>query len=205
MSAHNADGCSCGGGGEWNTNQKLFSDADSQELHRLLLEKSFQFGEFTLSSGKKSSYYFDGKQVTLHPQGALLTAKAVLEKVRGKGVQAVGGPTIGADPMVGALGVVCALEGVDLGLFIVRKDQKEHGRRLRIEGRKITPGEKVAVIDDVLTTGGSILTAVAAVREAGGEVVLAVVLVDRLEGGTETLEGQGIPVAPVFTVKDFGL
>ncbi|MEW6540271.1 MAG: orotate phosphoribosyltransferase [Bacillota bacterium] len=183
----------------------VLSGGDREALRQLLLTRSFQFGEFTLSSGKKSSYYFDGKQVTLHPQGALLTAKAVLEKVWGKHVQAVGGPTIGADPMVGALGVVCALEGVDLGLFIVRKDQKEHGKCSRIEGRKITPGEKVAVIDDVLTTGASILTAVEAVREAGGQAVLAVVLVDRLEGGTETLEGQGVPVAPVFTVRDFGL
>ncbi|MEW6458761.1 MAG: orotate phosphoribosyltransferase [Bacillota bacterium] len=183
----------------------VFTAGDREALKQLLLTRSFQFGEFILSSGKKSSYYFDGKQVTLHPRGALLTARAVLEKVRGRGVQAVGGPTIGADPMVGALGVVCALEGIDLGLFIVRKDQKQHGKRLRIEGRKIAPGEKVAVIDDVLTTGGSILTAVEAVREAGGEAVLAVVLVDRCEGGTETLEGQGIPVDPVFTVRDFGL
>lgn len=191
-----------GGGG---AGCPVLSGGDREALRQLLLTRSFQFGEFTLSSGKKSSYYFDGKQVTLHPRGALLTARAVLEKVWGRSVQAVGGPTIGADPMVGALGVVCALEGVDLGLFIVRKDQKEHGKRLRIEGRKIAPGEKVAVIDDVLTTGGSLLTAVEAVREAGGETVLAVVLVDRLEGGTETLEGHGIPVAPVFTVRDFGL
>ncbi len=183
----------------------IFTAGDRETLRRLLLTRSFQFGEFTLSSGKKSNYYFDGKQVTLHPQGALLVAKAVLEKVRGRGVQAVGGPTIGADPMVGALGVICALEGVDVGLFIVRKDQKQHGKRLRIEGQKLAPGARVAVIDDVLTTGGSILTAVEAVREAGGEAVLAVVLVDRCEGGTETLEGQDIPVDPVFTVKDFGL
>jgi len=183
----------------------VFTAGDRETLKQLLLTRSFQFGEFTLSSGKKSNYYFDGKQVTLHPRGALLTARAVLEKVRGTGVQAVGGPTIGADPMVGALGVVCALEGIDLGLFIVRKDQKQHGKRLRIEGRKIAPGERVAVIDDVLTTGGSILTAVEAVREAGGEVVLAVVLVDRCEGGTELLESKGISVDPMFTVKDFGL
>lgn len=193
------------GSGEGGAGRPVFTAADRETLRQLLLTRSFQFGEFTLSSGKKSSYYFDGKQVTLHPRGALLTARAVLEKLRGTGVQAVGGPTIGADPMVGALGVVCALEGIDLGLFIVRKDQKQHGKRLRIEGRKIVPGERVAVIDDVLTTGGSVLTAVEAVREAGAKAVLAVVLVDRLEGGTETLAARGIPVDSVFTVRDFGL
>jgi orotate phosphoribosyltransferase len=181
----------------------FFGEEDRAALYRLLLTRSFQFGEFVLSSGKKSSYYFDGKQVTLHPEGAYLVARAVLEKIRGKGVQALGGPIIGADPIVGSVAVVCALKRLDLGLFLVRKDAKQHGKRRRIEGPPLAPGTRVAVVDDVLTTGGSIFNAVEAVQEAGCKVVTAVVLVDRREGGTEFLKNMGIAVDPIFTIADF--
>lgn len=196
----------CSGGGDGDRGDRgFFSVEDRRALHQLLSTRSFQFGEFILSSGKKSSYYFDGKQVTLHSRGAYLVARAVLEKVKGKGkeVQAIGGPTIGADPIVGAVAVVCALERLDYEFFVVRKDAKRYGRKRQIEGTQLQPGMRVAVVDDVLTTGASMITAVEAVQAAGGEVVMAVVLVDRREGGAELLENKGVLVDPIFTIEDF--
>ncbi|MEW6274227.1 MAG: orotate phosphoribosyltransferase [Bacillota bacterium] len=174
-------------------------------LRDLLRERAFRFGKFVLTSGKESNYYFDGKQVTLHPEGAYLLAKIIIEKIRGGNIQAVGGPTIGADPIVGALAAVAHLEGLKIKLFIVRKATKEHGMKKLIEGPELSPGERVAIVEDVMTTGSSIMKAVDAVRETGCRVVKVIPLVDRLEGGTEKLRSLGIAVDPVFTIRDFGL
>jgi orotate phosphoribosyltransferase len=181
-------------------------DTESRErLRTLLLQNAFRFGNFVLTSGKESSYYFDGKQVTLHPEGAFLLAKAVLQKIKNENIQAVGGPTIGADPIVGAVAAVAFLEEIPLKLFIVRKAPKEHGTKKLIEGPPLLPGERVAIVEDVMTTGSSLIRAIDAVREAGCTVVKAIPLVDRLEGGTEKIASLGIAVDPVFTVRDFGL
>jgi len=181
------------------------TDDQRARLRNLLRERSFKFGKFVLTSGKESSYYFDGKQVTLHPEGAYLLAKIIIEKIRGDNIQAVGGPTIGADPIVGALAAVAYLEGLTIKLFIVRKAVKEHGMKKLIEGPALSPGERVAIVEDVMTTGSSLLKAVDAVRKAGGVAVKVIPLVDRLEGGTEKIQSLGIAVDPVFTIRDFGL
>jgi orotate phosphoribosyltransferase len=183
-------------------NNKL---SDFDKLHALLKERSFRFGEFILSSGKKSTYYFDGKQVTLSPQGAYLTAKVILEKIKRDHIQAAGGPTLGADPMVGALATVAFLNNFDLKVFIVRKSPKEHGTKKYIEGPELYPGERIAVVEDVMTTGSSIIKAIDVLQEIGCHVVKVIPLVDRLEGGTEKVRNMGIDVDPVFTIKDFGL
>lgn len=182
-----------------------FSIHDYRQLRELLLDQSFQFGDFVLSSGRRSNYYFDGKQVTLHAQGALLAAKAVMAKLGRFDIQAIGGPTLGADPMLGALSVIHALAGRSMDFFIVRKNPKPHGKRLLIEGRALSPGTSVAVIDDVLTTGGSIMTAVEAVRSAGCDVAVAIVLVDREEGGREALKDHGVEVEPIYRLSDFNI
>lgn len=174
-------------------------------LRDLLQERTFRFGKFVLTSGKESNYYFDGKQVTLHPEGAYLLAKIIIAKIRNDNIQAVGGPTIGADPIVGALAAVAYLEGLEIKLFIVRKAAKQHGMKKLIEGPALSPGERVAIVEDVMTTGSSIMKAVDAVREAGGRVVKVIPLVDRLEGGTEKIQSLGIAVDPVFTIRDFDL
>lgn len=175
-----------------------------EELRLLVKERSFRFGDFTLASGKKSSYYFDGKQVTLYARGAYLLGGLMVAKIVEDNIQAVGGLTIGADPMVGAIAVSACTTGLpELKLFIVRKESKEHGTGKRIEGPALQPGDRVVVVDDVITTGGSIIKAIEAVREVGGEVVKAIALVDRLEGGTETIEAMGIKVDPIYTIKDF--
>jgi len=180
--------------------------ADDREKLRLLVkERSFKFGKFTLASGRESGYYFDGKQVTLHPQGAYLLGRVIMAKIKDDNVQAVGGPTIGADPIVGSLAVVSHLEGLNLKLFIVRKAAKEHGRQKLIEGPELLPSDRVVIVEDVITTGGSVLKAMDAVKYIGCPVVKVVVLVDRLEGGSDYLRSMGIPVDPVFTIRDFGI
>ncbi len=182
----------------------LFTDSDRRTLHELLLKRSFQFGDFLLSSGKKSTYYFDGKQVTLHPEGAFLVARAIMDIIRAKKIQAIGGPTIGADPMVGALAVLCAVEKLSINnFFLVRKDAKGHGKKRRIEGPQLKAGEKIVLIDDVLTSGASLYNAVEATREIQCDIAGAVVLVDRCEGGTQFLEEKGVPVMAVFNITDF--
>jgi len=174
-------------------------------LYELVKERSFKFGEFILSSGKKSNYYFDGKQVTLHPLGAYTLAKVIIEKIKDENIQAIGGPTIGADPIVGSLAPVCYLEGLNLKLFIVRKTAKEHGGKRLIEGPKLLSSDRVAILDDVLTTGSSIIKAIEAVKDVGCPVVKIIVLVDRLEGGTEKIESMGLKVDSIFTMRDFDL
>lgn len=178
---------------------------DREKLRLLVKERAFKFGKFALTSGKESSYYFDGKQVTLHPEGACLLGRIIMDKIRRDDVQAVGGPTIGADPIVGSLAVISRLEGLDLKFFIVRKAAKEHGRQKLIEGPELLPSDRVVIVEDVITTGGSVLKAIEAVRETGCTVAKVVVLVDRLEGGSDRLKKMGIPIEPVFTVRDFGI
>jgi len=172
-------------------------------LKKLIRERSFRFGSFILTSGKESAYYFDGKQVTLHPQGAYLVARAILEKVKDIQIQAIGGPTLGADPMVGSLATVLYLEGMDLKLFIVRGAAKTHGTKRFIEGPQLLTGDRVVIIDDVITSGGSIIRAIETVQEVGCNVVKVVTLVDRREGGTEKIEKMGIEIDPIFDIKDF--
>jgi orotate phosphoribosyltransferase len=170
---------------------------DRDRLRTLLKEHSLMFGDFTLTSGKKSRYYFDSKRTTLLPEGAYLTAVEVLKTLRDQGIEAdaIGGMTLGADPIVCPVAALSQIEGPPLRAFIVRKESKEHGTGSRIEGRP-EPGARVVVVDDVVTTGGSTLRAIEAAQEAGLEVVAVVCLVDREEGGTEPL--QRWPYFPIF-------
>jgi len=176
-----------------------------QMLKELLDTLAFERRPVVLSSGKTSHYYFDGRKVSLHAQGAYLIAQIFCDMVQNENVEAVGGLTMGADPIVGALGPEAYRRGINLTLFIVRKEAKKHGTKQQIEGPPLKPGQRVVIVDDVLTTGGSIIQAVQAVREIGCEVVKAIVLVDRQEGGTQALAEMGVRVESVFTAADFGL
>lgn len=180
-------------------------DQDSRELLAFLKEKALQFGNFTLTSGKTSSYYFDGKQITLNPKGAFLLGKIIIHKIKDDNIQALGGLTIGADPIVGAVAALAYPMELDIKTFIVRKETKKHGKQRLIEGPVLNPGDRVVIVEDVITTGGSVLKAVEAVKNEGCDVVKVIPLVDRLEGGTEKIEGMGIKVDPVFTARDFGI
>lgn len=174
---------------------------DRDRLRDLLREHSLLFGDFVLASGRRSRFYFDSKRTTLLPEGAWLTARVVLDRLRREGVEAeaIGGLTLGADPIVCPVAALSHVEGPPLRAFLVRKEAKEHGTGRRIEGCP-PPGTRVVVVDDVVTTAGSTLQAIEAAQEAGLHVVAVVCLVDREEGGTERLARW--PFHPIFRRSD---
>ena len=174
-----------------------------RQLRDIIRQKSLRTGEFTLSSGKKSSYYLDCRMTTLDPKGALLIGRLVLQKIRDEKIHAdaIGGLTMGADPIATAVAVVSAIEGQPLPAFIVRKETKGHGTQRMIEGWDGRRGSRVIVVDDVCTTGDSILKAADRAEEAGYEVAAAFCIVDREEGGTELI-AKRYPFYPLFTAKE---
>jgi orotate phosphoribosyltransferase len=166
------------------------------ELMDRLVERSLQTGEFTLASGKKSNYYFNGKLTTLDARGSYLIARVLLAMMADDVPDAVGGLTLGADPIVGAILSLAGMEDLDLKGFIVRKQSKDHGTRSLVEG------DRAIVIEDVVTTGGSSLEAIAAVRSMGCEVQKVLAVVDREEGGRENLAAEGCHLESIFTAKE---
>jgi orotate phosphoribosyltransferase len=174
-----------------------------RELRDIIRQKSLRTGDFTLSSGKKSSYYLDCRMTTLDARGALLIGRLILDRIRSKNVQAdaIGGLTMGADPIATAVAVVSALEGQPISAFIVRKENKSYGMHRSIEGFDGKAGSRVIVVDDVCTTGDSILKAAERAEEAGYEVVAAFCVVDREEGGTEMI-AKRYPFYSLFTAKE---
>lgn len=142
----------------------------------------------TLASGKTSQVYFDGKQITLMPDNALLFARGILELVADNQIDAVGGPTLGADPIATAVSLVAYLDrGKKIPAFIVRKEPKKHGLQKLIEGYQLKKGDKVLIVEDVITSGKSVLEAIKVVESAGALVAQVACLVDRKEGGTQVL------------------
>ncbi|MHB8763847.1 MAG: orotate phosphoribosyltransferase [Deferrisomatales bacterium] len=174
------------------------------ELLALLREKSYEERPVTLASGKSSNFYIDGKQTSLHPRGAYLIGRLFLDRLPAFGaVDAVGGPTLGADPLATATSLVSGLEGRGLPAFIVRKEPKGHGTQRWVEGQKNLPaGARVVILEDVVTTGGSSLKAVENVASEGYRVLGVLTLVDRQEGGREALEARGYRFEAVFTKAD---
>jgi orotate phosphoribosyltransferase len=165
------------------------------ELRRRILELArelgaLRVGEFTLASGQRSSYYFDGRVLTLHPEGAYLVSQALLPLVLASGAQAVGGPTLGADPIVSALVYASYARGTPLRGFLVRGEVKGHGTERLIEG-PLEPGSRVAVLDDVCSTGGSLFHAIAAAEGEGCPVVKVLAVLDRRQGGSQRLQTAG--------------
>jgi orotate phosphoribosyltransferase len=183
----------------------LVSQADLKTVRQYLLdlfcEVAYREGDFTLSSGQRSSYYINGKQVTLHPQGGLAMGRVLLELVPAD-TEAVAGLTLGADPMVTAVSVVAAYEGRSLTALIVRKEAKGHGTQAYVEGPTLPPGSPVVVLEDVVTTGQSALKAVDRLRQAGYTVSQIIALVDRQQGGAELYQQQGLQFQAVFSIQD---
>ena len=182
------------------------SDARSSLL-AILRRKSVIYGDFTLASGRKSDFYCDARLTTLDPQGAIALGEAgwalVKEMSTKLGVTpaAIGGLTMGADPVALAIGIGAARDGADLQVFSIRKQAKTHGRGKLIEGN-FKSGDTVVIVDDTVTTGGSTLEAIEKVRAEGGIVAFVIVVVDRGEGGREAIEAAGVPVAALFTRSD---
>ena len=177
-------------------------DNHRQRLAQVLRTKSLFRGEVTLASGQKSDYYLDCRLTTLDPEGAFLAGYAVLELLESMGVQAdaIGGLSMGADPVVVAAVLVSHIEKRPLRGFLVRKERKAHGRQKRIEGLE-APVARVVIVDDVCTTGGSTFEAIQAVEEEGSKVVAVISLVDREQGGSERLR-EKYNYRSVFTARE---
>lgn len=175
-----------------------------RELFSLIKKDAYSQGAFVLSSGKKSDYYIDCRKVTLSSKGAYLSALLILDIIRNEKIDAVGGPTIGADPIVGA---VCVLSLIKykkpLKAFLVRKSAKAHGLQRQIEGPKLKKGSSVVVVDDVATTGGSLIETVLCLRREGVKVKSVIVLVDRNEGAKQELKKIDCDFISLFKIEEF--
>ncbi len=178
------------------------------KLKELIGEKSLRFGDFTLASGKKATYYLDGKQVTLDGEGARLAGDGMLNLILAdenlRNIQAVGGMSIGADPITAAVITMAAVRGVPLKGFMVRKQSKGHGTDRYIEG-PVQKGDRVVIVEDVVTTGGSSLEAITRVEAAGMNVLGVVAIIDRMEGGAQAFAAKGYPFHSLYKITDFGI
>ena len=170
----------------------------------LLKKEAFKRGKFVLSSGKTSDYYLDGRVITLTPEGAYLTAAIILEMIKDDKIDAVGGPTLGADPIVGAIACLAHINNIPIKTFIVRKSAKEHGTARQIEGPRLEKGAKVVLVDDVATTGKALVEAKEALEKEGITVTRTLVIVDRKEGAAENLAQAGLKLESIFRIEDFG-
>ncbi len=178
---------------------------ERNELMEIIRRLSYEEREVTLASGRKSNFYFDGKQTTLHPRGSVLVGKAFFKAVRsfGLNVDGVGGLTLGADPIATATSMISSLENKPFPAFIIRKEPKGHGTGQWLEGRKnFAPGAKVVIVEDVVTTGGSSMLAIERAREEGLDVIGVVTLVDREEGGSASFAAAGVPFKAIFTKSE---
>lgn len=173
------------------------------DLQQLLAERSAKRGTFKLSSGRESTLYIDARLTTMSPEGLVLIGQLGLQALRGSGwdVQSVGGLTLGADPVAYAIAYASGFSAHAIRAFTVRKEPKSHGTGQVIEG-PFQAGDRVAIVEDVITTGASALRAASAVRSSGGVVAGVLAVVDRSEGGREAIEAQGFPVIALTTAAD---
>ncbi|MEJ5913090.1 orotate phosphoribosyltransferase [Pseudokineococcus sp. 1T1Z-3] len=179
---------------------------DRARLLSLIRELAVVHGRVTLSSGAEADYYVDLRRITLHHEAAPMVGRVMLELLDGKGLapEAVGGLTMGADPVAGALLHAAAAQGRALDAFVVRKQGKAHGLQRQVEGPEVA-GRAVVAVEDTMTTGGSVMTAVEALRAHGADVLAVAVLVDRDTGARERIEAQGLDYLAVYTKGELGL
>ena len=191
-----------------NTKQPSISplaNADRDSLRKILLnlivKHAYVEGDFVLSSGAKSTYYINCKQVTLRADGALALGR-LLWQLLPEDTAAVAGLTLGADPMVSAVSIVSAWENQPIPALIIRKKPKGHGTKAYIEGPSLAEGANIVVLEDVVTTGGSALTAVERLQDAGYQVSQILALVDREQGGKELYQSKGIKFQALFSIQE---
>jgi orotate phosphoribosyltransferase len=170
-------------------------------LRELLRENSLSFGSFKLASGGTSHFYLDLRRTTTHPEGAYLASLLILDRLRGDWPDSAGGPSLGADPIAGALAALSHLHGTPLRTFIVRAAAKDHGTGRAVEGN-LHRGDRVVLLDDVITQGGSLIRAARIIREEGAEVARSLTILDRLNGGADRLAREGIAHESLFQLTD---
>ena len=183
------------------------SNSESDRILELAKSKgALLFGKFNLSAGGTSSYYFDGRILSLDPEGGYRVAKAFLPILKECGARAVAGPTLGADPIVAAVSIVSYLEGSPIPGLIVRNETKGHGGQRAIEGPTsgLEPGAPIAVVDDTCTTGASLFHTIDAVEAAGYRVVKVLTVLDRNEGGSDEIRRRGYSYQALLTADDSG-
>jgi orotate phosphoribosyltransferase len=173
-------------------------------LIELIIEKAFQYSEepvFKLVSGKVSNYYFNCKAVTLHPEGMYLIGNLIFDLIKDLHVKGIGGLTLGADPIAYAVSYTSYLKKNPIEAFVVRKTAKTHGTQLWIEGN-VTKGDKVVIIDDVITTGKSTIEAINRAKEEGIDIVKVIAFIDRQEGGREAIQASGYKLNSLITREE---
>jgi len=181
-------------------------DATRRRLIDLIERQALQRGSFTLASGRTASFYLDAKQVVLDAHGAMLVGRAILLRLQALGElpEAIGGMSIGADPITAAAVTMAGVAGLPLKGFMVRKEPKGHGLQRYVEG-PVAAGQRVVIVEDVTTTGGSSLLAIDRATEFGLRVERVVTVIDRLAGAAEAFAARGIPLEPLVTIRDLGI
>ncbi len=175
-----------------------------EKLQNLIRQHALKFGEFTLASGKKASYYLDCRQVTLQAEALPLIGEAMFDLIKDDLPELVGGMVIGADPIVASVLTTAGAQNIPLRGIMVRKEPKGHGTKKFVEG-PYNEGERVVIVEDVVTTGGSSLQAIEHCESVGLKVERVLAIVDRLEGGKEAFAAKGYELTSLFTVEDFGI
>jgi orotate phosphoribosyltransferase len=179
------------------------STSDKERLLQILKKEAFFKEKITLSSGKQSDYYIDARRVTLSAEGAYLCAKIILDMVKDDSYEAIGGPTLGADPLVGAIGVVSFQANKPTKTFIIRKAPKAHGKQQQIEGPLLSDGAKVVLVDDVATTGKAFLESLEVLKKMNIKAVKCICIVDRKEGAKEAVAKEGCELVSIFAIDQF--
>jgi orotate phosphoribosyltransferase len=174
---------------------------ERDNLRQMLLDRSMRFGEFVLSSGATSNYYIDVRKTSLHPAGLKLISRLFWEMLQADNVTSIGGLTMGADPLVAGVMLHSAEMGKPLDGFLVRRSAKDHGLRGQVEGN-LAGHKRVAILDDVITSGESALIAAEAAESYKAEVVRVLAVVDRAQGATQIFQQRGYPFTALFTIGD---
>jgi orotate phosphoribosyltransferase len=177
-----------------------------RELVDQIATRALKRGTFRLASGREASFYLDAKQVVLEAHGAMLVGRAILDRLRALGPlpDAVGGMSIGADPVTSAVVTMAGVERLSLKGFLIRKEPKDHGTKRYVEG-PVEPGQRVVIVEDVITTAGSSLLAIDRAVDFGLVVERVVTVIDRLAGGREALAARGVPLESLVTIRDLGI
>lgn len=175
-----------------------------EKLREFIRRRCVRFGEFQLANAGKSDFYIDGKQLTFDGEGGYLLAQVIFDKIKDLEIQGIGGIVLGSIPIAVAVSIFSLTQGKTISPFAVRKEVKSHGTQSAVEG-SLKPGDRVVIVEDVVSTGGSVIESIKRVEEAGGNILKVISIVDREKGGREAIESLGYPYEPLFTIDDLDI